>query len=66
MMRKLMLRRKRLCARYDNELDPQTKLSMEVELRNIEETIAEGKRIGKMLLEKHLKRSDCDEGKESS
>lgn len=54
-MRKLMLRGKRLRTRYDNELDPQTKLSMEVELRNIEETIAEGRRIGKMLLEKHLK-----------
>ena len=54
-MRKLMLRRKRLRTRYDNELDPQTKLSIEVELRNIEETIDEGRRIGKMLLEKHLK-----------
>lgn len=54
-MRKLMLRRKILRTRYDNELDPQTKLSMEVELRNIEETIAEGRRIGKMLLEKHLR-----------
>jgi len=28
---------------------------MEVELRNIEETITEGRRIGKMLLEKHLR-----------
>ena len=49
-MKELMLRRKRLRARYDNEIDPQTKLSLEMELRNIEETIAEGRRIGRMLL----------------
>jgi hypothetical protein len=33
---------------------------MEVELMNIEETIAEGRRIGQMLLEKHLKRGEYD------